>query len=81
MLVFQSAHCYFGCFYSYLHILENDLESTAGGSASKGCDFWSLSFKRNVSFISSNTISKEPLNRDLYLSPINFISVIILGIS
>lgn len=35
----------------YCYMLENDLESTAGGSASKGCDFWYVvSLGRNVSF-------------------------------
>ena len=65
-------------------MLANDLESTAGGSTSKGCDFLvydQLEKECIFQIYMSNTVSKETLNRDLNLLPINFISRIILGIS
>lgn len=38
-------------------MLEIDLESTAGGSASKGCDFWyTISLEKNVPFKSTRIV-------------------------
>lgn len=71
-------------FYFNLYLLENDLESTAGGSTSKGCDFsCTISLNWNVCVFQiymNNTIRKESLCRDLNLLPI-FISSIILSLS
>lgn len=67
----------------YGYLLKNALESTAGGSASKGCDFrYRVSFERTVSFkFTQVKVSRESLNRDLHLSLIHFISRIIFAIN
>lgn len=66
-----------------VYLLKNALESTAGGSASKGCDFrYRVSFERTVSFkFTQVKVSRESLNRDLHLSLIHFISRIIFAIN
>lgn len=73
----------FHLFLFQFYVLENDLESTAGGSNSKGCNFWYHQLGKECIFqiYGGNTTSKESLNRDLHLLPINFTSRNILGIT